>query len=75
MRDPNRIGEVLAALGELWQKYPDMRLGQLILNTIEDPRLYYIEDEDLIKHMNEFYDSMQNGVALLKKLRSCLNDE
>lgn len=52
MRDPNRIPAVLDALREQWQKHPDQRLGQLILNAVqrEDrcPALYYLEDEALI---------------------------
>ena len=55
MRNPERINEILAALGKVWQRYPDLRLGQLVLNVIKDPALYYIEDEDLIKKLNDFY--------------------
>ena len=35
-------------LKTLWKKYPDLRLGQLILNVLQDPALYYIEDAELI---------------------------
>jgi uncharacterized protein YihD (DUF1040 family) len=31
-RDPKRIPEVLDALKKIWKKYPDQRLGQLLLN-------------------------------------------
>ncbi len=33
MRDPSRIPKVLAAVKELWDANPDMRLGQLVCNA------------------------------------------
>lgn len=33
MRDPNRIPEVMNAIGVAWMANPDMRLGQLIINA------------------------------------------
>ena len=51
MRDPKRIHEVLMNLEELWQRYPDWRLMQLICNmqasTGRD--MYYVEDDRLIQ--------------------------
>ena len=55
MRDPDRIPEILAALGEVWSQYPDLRLGQLILNVVQDPMLYYIEDRALIERIKHYY--------------------
>lgn len=47
MRDPKRIDEVLAAVREVWEKEPDMRLGQLLWALAEgDP--FYIEDHVLV---------------------------
>lgn len=52
MRDSNRIPIILNELKRIWEAYPDLRLGQLILNFgPRDPALYYIEDEDLISYM------------------------
>jgi len=62
MRDEKRIPEILKELEYLWVRYPDLRLGQLIVNVVEGVkvrlyyiedvvegvRLYYIEDEDLV---------------------------
>lgn len=42
MRDPNRIPVIIAALGELWQKNPDLRLGQIISNASIQ---FYTEDD------------------------------
>lgn len=58
MRDINRIDLILDRLKTLWKKYPDLRLGQLILNVINDPALYYIEDEELIDLLEEFYSNI-----------------
>lgn len=55
MRNPNRIDRILNEIRIIWKKYPDLRLGQLILNVIEDPALYYIEDEELVKLLKQTY--------------------
>jgi len=31
-RDPARIDRILESLGKLWKYFPDMRLGQLLIN-------------------------------------------
>jgi uncharacterized protein YihD (DUF1040 family) len=52
MRDPKRIDVVLSDLKEYWEKYPDLRLCQIIaiatydLTNREDP--FHIEDEALV---------------------------
>lgn len=55
MRDPNRIDQLLARLKAIWERHPDLRLGQLILNVASDPVLYYVEDEELITAMEKLY--------------------
>jgi hypothetical protein len=42
MRNPDRIPEILQVLGEVWMKYPDLRLGQIIDNA-----RYFNEDGTL----------------------------
>ena len=55
MKDTQRIPEILLALGKLWLLYPDLRLGQLIINTVANASigpqysLFYLEDETLLK--------------------------
>lgn len=58
MRDVNRIDLILDRLKTLWKKYPDLRLGQLILNVLQDPVLYYVEDEELIEALEKAYESI-----------------
>ena len=60
MRNKDRIPVILKSLEQLWMKYPDLRLGQLILNEFSlhngiDSRIYYMEDEELIKSLEERY--------------------
>ena len=58
MRDMNRIDLILDRLKTLWKKYPDLRLGQLITNVLQDPALYYIEDAELIDLLEEYYSNI-----------------
>lgn len=55
MRDPNRIDKVLDDIKALWKKYPDLRLGQLICNVLQDPALYYVEDNELVRYLKAYY--------------------
>lgn len=57
MRDPKRISKVLNSIKSQWEKFPDMRLGQLIMNAVNNPTmLYYIEDDKLIECINALYN-------------------
>lgn len=56
MRDVNRIDVILSEIKDIWKKYPDLRLGQLICNVVRDPTLYYIEDKELVEELKEFYN-------------------
>jgi len=59
MRDPSRIDKVLAAVGDVWKQYPDLRLGQLLLNVYRDPALYYVEDYQLVNSLKQAYDERE----------------
>lgn len=51
-RDPARIDSVLTALRVYWNRYPDLRLGQIVGNMADgDP--YYIEDDVLVGKLLE----------------------
>jgi hypothetical protein len=43
MRDPARIPKVLAALQAYWDKHPDLRLGQIIVN-LSPRKLWVLND-------------------------------
>lgn len=53
MRNPNRIEPILEEIKEIWEKNPDLRLLQLLLNTNND---YYTEDDKLLEDLREFYN-------------------
>lgn len=59
MRNPERIDKVLAAIGEVWHKHPDLRLGQLIMNVYGDP--YYVEDNELISGLIAYYNKGESN--------------
>lgn len=48
-RDNGRMDQILKRLKKLWEQYPDLRLGQLLLITCGTEDLFAIEDEDLLK--------------------------
>jgi uncharacterized protein YihD (DUF1040 family) len=54
MRNPNRIDNVLNEIKRIWKKNPNLRLLQLLLNI--DCEHYYIEDEQLVEKLRNFYE-------------------
>ncbi|MFW9871832.1 MAG: hypothetical protein ACFFG0_01935 [Candidatus Thorarchaeota archaeon] len=60
MRNPNRIKPILKLIEEIWNKAPDLRLTQLIMNALAvnyDP--YFIEDDDLEKALKKYNDMIK----------------
>ncbi|MBQ1734735.1 MAG: hypothetical protein II038_07630 [Lachnospiraceae bacterium] len=51
MRDINRIEPMLEELKCVWEQYPDLRLGQLICDIVPEDKLYYIEDNLMMKQI------------------------
>ncbi len=52
MRDPKRIRPFLDKIAEEWAKNPDLRFGQMVLNTVGDKNvLYNIEEEDFLEKL------------------------
>lgn len=57
MRDINRIDKILDLVRELWEKYPDQRLGQIMSNYVFDNKIvdmFYVEDEDVINSISKY---------------------
>jgi uncharacterized protein YihD (DUF1040 family) len=51
------IEVIIKELHALWAKEPELRLGQLISNTVCGTHdLFYLTDEDLLFHLNESLD-------------------
>ena len=55
MRDPARIDRILKFISEIWKEHPDLRLCQLIENSLGSCCLYYCEDDSLEKYLKKFY--------------------
>lgn len=53
-RDARRIDTLLDLLGQVWDLYPDMRFGQLIINLGLDD--FYKEDDVAISELRDFLD-------------------
>lgn len=58
MRDPNRIPIVMASLQKEWEKFPHLRLGQLLLNLARNQQgatdkhvLWTMEDTELLRRL------------------------
>lgn len=56
MRNPKRIPIILKEIEKYWEKYPDLRLGQIIINlntllseNTHETDLFYLEDERLVE--------------------------
>lgn len=57
-RKPSRIKLVIRKLEELWRKYPDLRLGQLLIDCAGDKDLFNLEDDELLEAMERFGDNL-----------------
>ena len=56
MRDKERIRDFLMQLEAFWNKYPDFRLGQLLINIAHKRDIFYIEEDEFIKLMDKWED-------------------
>jgi len=53
MRDPKRIPKVLAKIQAYWERNPDLRLGQLVSNLAGNEDVFYVEDYNLEKALEQ----------------------
>jgi len=56
MRDIKRIKKILGMIEEKWNKYPDMRFYQLLINiglVLDSSELWYLEDDKVIEHLKK----------------------
>jgi hypothetical protein len=59
MRDPARIRPLLDRLAVAWERYRDMRLGQLVYaaaNQLKHSDCFYVEDEPLVARIEAMAD-------------------
>ena len=69
MRDPKRIKTVLEKIETIWNKIPDLRLMQLLVNALHDVEkglsgdYFYLEDDVLLEFLERherFLDENKN---------------
>lgn len=55
-RPKERVERMLNAIQELWQRFPDWRLGQLLVNVSQrfEANPYYVEDSLLEEALEQF---------------------
>lgn len=55
-RDSQRIPVILSEIQKVWEQYPDLRLGQLIMNCCANGQvLFNIEDDMLLERIIKEY--------------------
>lgn len=59
MRDPNRIQKFCNRLARAWEKVPDWRFGQLMVNALgempKDP--FFPEDDEMIEYIEKYTEN------------------
>lgn len=45
---------IMRRLLAVWKCMPELRLGQLIMNATNNPDIFYVEDFDLLKCVEDF---------------------
>lgn len=58
-RPKDRIPLVLARIGTIWTRWPDLRLGQLLVNATGREHLFYVEDDELLAALDRFLETEQ----------------
>ena len=60
MRDPNRIYKYCFKLADIWNKVPDWRLGQFMINMVtiaeyDGNDVFYMEDDEFMKMIEDYF--------------------
>lgn len=53
-RPPEMHRHLLSVLERKWRQYPHLRFGQLLNNIVAEESLFYMSDENLLKHIEEY---------------------
>ncbi len=74
MRDKNRIEPLLEQIKELWLKYPDLRLTQLLSNVAitdgwKDNDLYHLEDDKLSDAILKFELNLRQSESAHRRIK------
>ena len=78
MRDPKRIRPFLEKLAEGWERYPDLRFGQLVMDIVPDSdRLWNCEEAEFLRRLDSFVAGIEekhDGNLLLVPRNDSDND-
>ena len=68
MRDPKRIARIAQLLGEVWEKVPDWRLTQLVINAADTQHncgpVFYLEDDEFERCLKRLSASISSSVVV-----------
>lgn len=53
-REISRIEPMLDEFRKLWEKYPDLRFGQLVCNIVLENQLFYVEDDIMLERIQDW---------------------
>jgi hypothetical protein len=66
-RDPGRIDQVLAVVRKVWDEFPNMRLGQLLVNAVRPtepcPEVFSVEDTVLVRRLEALAKQLRQAAA------------
>lgn len=53
-REISRIEPMLDEFRKLWEKYPDLRFGQLVCNIVPENQLFYVKDDIMLERIQDW---------------------
>jgi hypothetical protein len=56
-RDPARVARILSKLALVWEAHPDLRLGQLVVNTTGKSDPFSVEDDETERRLDAWIDT------------------
>jgi hypothetical protein len=70
-RDPERVYRIIALIELIWGMYPDLRLGQILVDTMPSgldghdhyTDLYYLEDDLIEEYLADFVNKHPVSLA------------
>ena len=68
-RDVNRIQPFCDRLAKAWEKLPDWRFGQLMVNLMRDYEaehghdIFYLEEDEMIREIEAYCERISGGNA------------
>lgn len=58
-RNKTYIKDTLKDLKKVWKKFPELRLGQILLNPFRNESIYFKSDREIIDKIKEYYKDLR----------------